>query len=536
MNTPAENPALSYTKIPVDDGCTHMLEKISALVPLIIYTYDAATKKVHYLNNKVTEILGFEVEEVDTWDSYLKNVVHKDDAATATLEMAKLYLLKDDETITYQSRLNHKQGYSKYFKTSGCLLKQGESEQQFLFTAEDISHTIKAEEEIRAKNDHTNEIEELQMRLEKEQFLESGYWEVDLTTGKISWSDGMYWLFGYDPQTELLPEPSAELYFSHFSDEETERTIKNWTEFLSSTDKFIREETITAKNGVKKRLETYGKIIRQSDGSAVKVIGATKNISRLKEYERQFEKKLIELERSNKELEEFAYVASHDLQEPLRKIATFSERLKAKFENELGDDGKAYITRMLSATANMRALIENLLNFSRLTLKAVEYITTDLNVLMDEVLTEIELQLDESRATVNKQILPVLPVIPSQIKQLFSNIILNAIKFRRPDAAPVVGISCVKLTDAEKDNYYLQKNITYYGISIRDNGIGFEQEYAEKIFQIFQRLHGKSEYPGAGIGLAICKKIAENHHGKLFAVSQIGNGAIFTVILPETNG
>jgi len=628
-------------------------QKINDLVPAIIYIYDATTKKLSYANKRLSDMLGYQHSEINSWDT----LVFKDDVAAVTKELEKLYTLKENETHTYKSRLNHKKGDWRYFRTTGSVLKRNEKGEAaaLLFIAEDITGTLETEDEVQVKKTLIKETEELlqfgtwtwetatnkmewsegifkllgcnpgevdinlegylnfisqadiniltekvkvaaetntafehtynltdkeghqkivtttgkvllsaegqptkiigttrdvtsqinayrellhykQMTMEKEIFLESGSWEVDLASGKFYWSDGMFKLFEYDiSNSDNVPSLDADFYFSHFSESDIDQIKKDWNEMLSHGDNYAREEIITANNGERKRLETYGKVIRNSDGTPVKVMGATKNVSRLKEYERQLEKKLVELERSNKELEEFAYVASHDLQEPLRKISTFSERLKVKFENQLGEDGNGYIKRMLSAAANMRMLIENLLNFSRLTSKKVEYIQASLDVLLEETLTEIELQIDESQALITKQNMPVLEVIPSQIKQLFSNIILNAVKFSKPAATPVINIMCRIVTAEQKEVHGLQKDMPYYAISIKDNGIGFEQEYAEKIFQIFQRLHGKSEYPGAGIGLAICKKIVENHHGRLFADGKPDEGATFTIILPERN-
>lgn len=653
MNNAANTPLNVFNTFFGDNSAgAEAQQRLNDLVPSIIYIYDVNSKKLNYVNKKMTDILGYTLDDITGLDT----IVHKDDTTAVANTIEKLLSLKGTESHTYNNRLNHKGGQWKYFRTTGSVLHRNEKGEatSFLFIAEDITGTLETEAEIQVKKDLIVETEELlqfgtwswdavnskmewsdglynligqtreeavndpgfylqfikqedmdammekvkaaianntgfehtynlttkkgeqkivttrgkvllspagellkivgtsrdvteqvsayrellnykQMTLEKELFLESGSWEIDLTTGKIDWSDGMYGLFEYDATGSIKPGITAELYFTHFSEADVASLKNDWQRMLDGGDNYARQETIIAKNGEKKRLETYGKVIRNNNGEAVKVMGATKNISQLKEYERQLEKKVQELERSNKELEEFAHVASHDLQEPLRKISTFSERLKLKFEDQLGDDGKSYIARMLNAAANMRMLIENLLNFSRLTVKKVEYAKTGMNALLDEVLTEIELQIDESHAVIKRDKLPELEVIPSQVKQLLSNIILNAIKFKKQDVDPVIEIKSVPLTAEEKEQYYLQPDMAYYAISISDNGIGFEQEYAEKIFQIFQRLHGKSEYPGAGIGLAICKKIVDNHHGKLFASSVPGEGATFTAILPEKN-
>jgi light-regulated signal transduction histidine kinase (bacteriophytochrome) len=241
------------------------------------------------------------------------------------------------------------------------------------------------------------------------------------------------------------------------------------------------------------------------------------------------------LDRSNKDLEQFAYIASHDLQEPLRKISTFGQRMHSKFSNQLGDEGNAYLLRMLAATENMSLLIDNLLELSLLSRKIQPYKQCDLNVILKEVQTELELVIEETNTTIALQNLPVLEAIPSQMSQLFNNLISNAIKFRKPGVYPLIKIAGKKLSAAEKHDYLLSLNHEFYQITVEDNGIGFEEEYATRIFLIFQRLHGRAEYGGSGIGLAICKKIIDNHHGQIHAESVPGEGAVFTILLPEKN-
>lgn len=258
------------------------------------------------------------------------------------------------------------------------------------------------------------------------------------------------------------------------------------------------------------------------------------NLSDYKKIQKILENKVRELDRSNKELEEFAYIASHDLQEPLRKITSFSERLKEKLPPNLEPDIQLYLNRMLAATDNMRRLIDNLLEFSRTSRTSEPFVKTDLNEIIAQVKADLELKVEETSTEIVTEKLPVVDAIPIQMRQLFTNLFTNSIKFRQPDKQPHINITCRLLDDDEKDDYHLRGNGNIYHISVIDKGIGFEQEYAMKIFQIFQRLHGKAEYPGSGIGLAICKKIVENHKGEIFATSEPGKGAEFIIIIPES--
>ncbi|NCI50533.1 PAS domain-containing protein [Sediminibacterium roseum] len=257
------------------------------------------------------------------------------------------------------------------------------------------------------------------------------------------------------------------------------------------------------------------------------------NISQLKEHDRLLEQKIEELNKSNQELEEFAYVASHDMQEPLRKISTFGQRLKTQFGNVLNEDGSMYLSRMMNASENMRNLIDNLLEFSRVSRNKQAFEKVDLSELLKATIDDLDLKIDETGAVVEVDELPAIEAIPSQMRQLFFNLLHNAIKFRKKDTSLVIRITQHVLSTQEKSNYQLPRAQEYFLIKIADNGIGFEQQYAERIFQLFQRLEGKSEYPGTGIGLSICRKIVVNHKGLIFAESEPGKGTAFSVILPK---
>lgn len=257
------------------------------------------------------------------------------------------------------------------------------------------------------------------------------------------------------------------------------------------------------------------------------------NITQLKEHDRLLEQKIEELNKSNRELEEFAYVASHDMQEPLRKISTFGQRLKTQFGEQLSDDGAMYLSRMLGASENMRNLIDNLLEFSKVSRNRQAYEEVDLSGILRICLDDLDMRIDETGTTVSVEHLPVVEAISSQMRQLFFNLLQNAIKFRKKDDKLVVQVKERTLTSQEKTQYQLPVQQEYFLVSITDNGIGFEQQYAERIFQLFQRLEGKSEYPGTGIGLSICRKIVANHKGLIFAESEPGVGTTFSVVLPK---
>lgn len=370
--------------------------------------------------------------------------------------------------------------------------------------------------------------------IDKERLLDFGSLEMNFATKELYWSDGMYLLFGYDP---AFDKPAISLnddfYKTHMSDQDFLEAKTKLQEALKKQENYILEIPIRTKQGIPKRLETYGKIEKDRHDRPFKIVGITRDITKLKDYEKNLQQKIEELHRSNKELEEFAYIASHDLQEPLRKITAFSERLQEKAGDEIGPDTRLYLQRILAATQNMRLLIDNLLEFSRTSRHTDPWAKLNLSDVLKEVLTDLELKIEETNARIQQSPLPSIVCYHTQMKQLFTNLLSNAIKFRKPGESPVIDISSVVVSEKEKNERLLPHDRTYYKIIVSDSGIGFEQEYAFKIFQIFQRLHGKAEYPGSGIGLAICKKIVETHNGILYVDSEPGKGAVFSIILPE---
>jgi len=241
----------------------------------------------------------------------------------------------------------------------------------------------------------------------------------------------------------------------------------------------------------------------------------------------------LHLQNSNEELERFAYVASHDLQEPLRKIQAFGNLLLERNEQDLNNNGKNYVNRMINAANRMQSLIEALLEFSRATLMEKKFEKRDLNLLIDEVIKEFQERADDKEAIIEVAPLPHLTVIPFQFKQMLSNIISNSLKYSKPDEKPVIEITSQILDEQEINDPGAVKETSYCKLTISDNGIGFENEHAERIFELFQRLHGRHEYGGSGIGLSICKKIMENHEGFIRAESKPGKGATFHIYIPN---
>ncbi|PSB23224.1 PAS domain-containing sensor histidine kinase [filamentous cyanobacterium CCP2] len=252
---------------------------------------------------------------------------------------------------------------------------------------------------------------------------------------------------------------------------------------------------------------------------------------------RQFAKRL---EQSNQELQDFASVASHDLQEPLRKIQTFGDRLQAKYADTLSDEGLDYLRRMQNAAHRMQTLINDLLTFSRITTEAKPFVQVNLTNILHDVLSDLEITIQQTSACIAITELPTIEADPTQMRQLFQNLISNAIKFHKPNIPPQIKLSSFLLFSfpsvrADANFEILADSSPHAAqcqIQFTDNGIGFDETYLDRIFTMFQRLHGRSEFEGTGMGLAICRKIVERHGGQITARSTLGQGTTFTVTLP----
>ena len=304
-----------------------------------------------------------------------------------------------------------------------------------------------------------------------------------------------------------------------------EREIFNFNGAAGSEpgDANNEERIIIRKDGSRFPVE-YVRTRMEENGRQTGAVVIFKDISERKRAELTIAQKVAELGRSNAELEQFAFVASHDLQEPLRKIQSFGDRLKVKCNGSLGPDALNYLERMQNASARMRTLIDDLLAFSRVIRDSKPFEQVDLGKVSREVLVDLEVLLEKTGGKVEVGELRTIEADSMQMRQLLLNLIGNALKFQAPGSKPLVKLSCREVVSDSGE--------TRCELSVQDNGIGFDEEYAEKIFAVFQRLHGRGEYEGTGVGLAICRRITDRHQGTIIARSKSGEGATFIINLP----
>jgi signal transduction histidine kinase/CHASE3 domain sensor protein len=354
-------------------------------------------------------------------------------------------------------------------------------------------------------------------------------WQWNLETNKLTYSDNQYLLLGCEPQS-------------------FEPTIEKFLEFVHPNDKHIITEGVNSaihenkysdayfriirKDGEVRFFKAKSKLIKDANGKKM-LIGINSDVTEQHLIKLSLEERNRELEQSNKELASFNQVASHDLQEPLRIIQTYISRFNEKETAALSEKGKEFFTKIKIAVTRMRTLINALLLFSRTNKTDKVFEKTDLNLLLENSVQDLAQAIEEKNAVIQSVKLPTLNVIPFQIQQLFTNLIGNSIKYGKANVAPVIKIECEKVIAKDQPELKTESTKKYFKISISDNGLGFEPQYAESIFKLFQRLHHDNEYQGTGIGLSICKKIVENHAGFIFAEGKPNVGAIFSVFLPQ---
>ncbi|MBP0905513.1 CHASE3 domain-containing protein [Mariniflexile gromovii] len=355
-----------------------------------------------------------------------------------------------------------------------------------------------------------------------------GNWVWYVESNKYTFSDNLYRVLGEKPRA-FEPTFEAFLEFVHPDDRK---------KFSADVERMMKEEDlpftyyrIIKKDGTVKHIKGYGKLLINNDGEK-RIVGNITDISDEIERFLELEERNLELEKNNAELSEFNYVASHDLQEPLRKIQTFISRLEDKEAKNLSASGNQYLERIKVSATRMRLLIDDLLQFSRTNKPDKEFVLTNLNELLEQAKQDVAETIIEKQAIITSDVLPTVSVIPFQVHQLFLNLLSNSLKYSKVAEAPVIKITYELVHSKDDINLINIPKNEYHKITFSDNGIGFEQQYANQIFELFNRLHNKQEYSGTGVGLSICKKIIDNHNGIIIANGEPNIGAIFTIYLP----
>ncbi|PKG50754.1 CHASE3 domain-containing protein [Olleya sp. 1-3] len=355
-----------------------------------------------------------------------------------------------------------------------------------------------------------------------------GSWTWNVKTNTFTYSDNLYRLLGEQPQSF---KPTIENFLTYVHPEDVDQLSKQVEQMKENVELPYIYYRVVHKNGNIKHLKAYGKSLVNDEDETV-LLGTTADITDEIISFKVLEERNAELERNNKELSSFNYVASHDLQEPLRKIQTFLSRLEDEEVDKLSPKGIRYIDRIKNAATRMRLLIDDLLQFSRSNKADKVFEDSNINLIFEAAKQDLAEVISAENAIITSDAFPSMKVIPFQIQQLFVNLLGNAIKYKAEGVIPKIEITHQVVEADKEDGITKPKNQFYHKLVFTDNGIGFDNTYAEQIFTLFNRLHNKDEYSGTGIGLSICKKIVENHKGYITAKGEPNKGATFTVFLP----
>jgi PAS domain S-box-containing protein len=493
------------------------------LFPAIVYVYDADSGRIRYVNKRFHEFFG-------TTPSHIADalqIVHPEDVTTVETALNNLHELNENDSYSYLNRLQMGDGQWKTFQTQAFVLhKRNDGKaSSVLFIARDVSEELVRQQETDSFHEILDDTEEL---------LQFGSWALDTNGKTMNWSDGMYRLLGYSKQ-EVGAPLSSHIYLHHVTSEYKNTILNKFENCLKFCENFEAEYSIKTRSGIQKIVFTKAKFITEGKDTG-RLIGITRDITALRNFETEQARSIHELNRSNRQLEEFAYVASHDLQEPIRKVSMYCDRLRSKLAESVDTEAVQFLDRIQSASASMRELVDNLLEYSRANRGTHGFGNIDLQKIFSQVICDLELKIAETGSSIEVSgKLPGIEGVETEMKQVFSNLLNNAIKFRKREQAAEISITCSELVGAEKLKHNLNPDVTYFRIDFSDKGIGFDSQEAYKIFEVFHRLHSKTAYPGSGIGLSICKKIVENHNGVIFANSVLEQGSTFTIILPENH-
>ncbi len=463
-----------------------------------------------------------ELDKAPQLDTFLE-YIHPEDLEIIKTNLGEIIKEGGEFECGYRYLIN---GKEKNLWTKGIVVMKNGKPESIKGTLRDATEDKELISQLQQSVNMNKQVQEL---------TNLGNWTWDIKTNKIEWSDEMYRIYGLVPQSE---EISFERFISLVHPDDRENRIREIEKSLSTLDAPDYILRIIRPTGVERILRGRGWVQSDYLGEAVKLHGTCQDMTweialntELVSLNSEFTRKNAELERINKELESFTYIASHDMQEPLRKIHTFTDRLLETDKN-LSEKGKELVHKTLTSVTRMQKLMTDLISFSQVSSVDEVYEVFELNNVIEEVTLSLAEIMKETNTRIKAENLPSINGIFFQFNQLFSNIISNAIKYRKENESPLILIRSriIPFSELKDDKYELTD---FLEITITDNGIGFEEGQGEKIFDLFTRLHSKNQYSGTGIGLAICKKIVQQYKGYIEASSNKDIGTVFRILLPK---
>jgi len=506
----------------------HFSQRIADTVPGILYLYDVIEQRNVYANRSTVELLGYTPQDIqDIGTNFMSHLVNPEDIPHILEHQKHLTTLTEDDHLTLEYRMKHANGEWRWLRSRETVFSRTVAglPKLFLGIAEDITDYKRVEDVLRQTN------EDLEQRVKQRTAeLENAHKQLrfhveNSPLGVIEW-DSQFRVQGWSKQAERI--------FGWKAEEVLGKQLNDWQFVYPNDLDFVHQKALNllnpesppeiienrnlTKDGNVLYCQWYNSVLFDESNAVVSILSLVQDQTERKQAEEELQQLNQQLQRSNQELEQFAYVASHDLREPLRKIRSYSDLLVKRYQGQLDERADKYINYITDSVIRMQALITDLLTYSRVSRNELILEPTDLGEIIQQTLTDLSPAIEENHAIINTTLLPIVQGNSLQIRQVLQNLIANAIKFRS-EQPPQIDIKA----DCQDD---------FWQISIQDNGIGIDPSYSDRIFAIFQRLHYREEYPGTGIGLAICQKIVERHGGKIWVESELGQGSTFYFTLP----
>jgi signal transduction histidine kinase/CHASE3 domain sensor protein len=494
------------------------------------WEWNFETNKISYSDN-LYRILGVDPQSFEAGQGNFMKFVHPEDTGIVTTIFEKI--IEDEELEHTHFRIIRPDKTIRIVRSVGKLFTDDLGKKTILGVTNDVTDEHNKNELLKSNyNDLIKVNNQLKVFDESSKQAEIlgkyGSWILNYETRKFTYSDNQFRLLGFEPNSF---EPTYDNLLDNVLPEDKPNVEKAFKKALTTNDiPSVNYRAIT-KSGKTRHFRTIAKSFTDLEG-VQSMIGTTQDVTKDYNKSLQLKHRNAELEKHVKELNEFNQVASHDLQEPLRKIQTFISRINDKDKENMTDAGKEYLLRMEKASDRMRGLINDLLQYSKANRSEKTLTSVDLNEVINESLTELSQNIEDKKAVINYTQMPIINGIHFQMQQLFTNLLSNSLKYSKADIAPIITIDCSEILGRSVPDLNDKSSNKYYKFNFTDNGIGFEQEHSKQIFLLFKRLHGKTEYHGTGVGLAICEKIIENHKGCIFANSKPNEGTTFTFYIP----
>jgi hypothetical protein len=514
-NTTASNTYIELLKSQIEEE-THFSNNVIQASPAITYIFDLRKQKSVYVSGKVMEVMGYSPDEVrQLGGNLVQQLGHPDDLAVINAGLQQMMAENSNRTFMAEFRLRDKNSNYHWLRSYLVVFNRDEEGRPVEVLGQ-IYEVSKEKELVQAVEQREKQL------LEAQSIARLGSYDWSFETDRTEYTPELRNIF----ETEEPQGYEQMLQRVHPDDQER---LKHCMKEAMKTGLYECEYRYII-HGKEKVLWARGIVVYEGD-QPKRMIGTVQDITDRKRIEDSLVEKTIALQKSNANLQEFASVASHDLKEPLRKIITFSDLLIAADGQQLSPQGNLYLQKIVDSATRMKALIEDILAYSSLSGDERKE-KVSLYRLVQDVLSTLEVPIKEKKAKVVISNLPEAPVFPLQITQLFQNLLSNSLKFFKEGVPLTIRISHDYKKPSQINGYAVHKAPRYLQIDIADNGIGFNNEAAEKIFGLFSRLHSKTQFEGTGLGLAICRKVAENHGGVIYAHSRPGEGAVFTLLLP----